>query len=316
LIDGVTYVKAAEVIRMLRLVLGRERFLAGKALYFTRYHNGNANTDQFFRCFEEVSGISLEQFKREWLYRIGYPKVTAKTEYRPSSRQYVVRFRQELREGQAPFHLPIELALVDRRGKDIQGTATVFQLKEAEGEEIFESIEEPPALASMNRDYSFYGTFRNEDAGPELLSDQVRLDPNVYNRVDAMRYLTDLERIRLLRDPDGAVSDGWLALYGDILADPGVAPSTKAYFLRIDEQPMDRSYATWYQELVVARERLMLAVNRSFRGLLLQEFRRLDTYRVPVRESCRTVRSASTCRVTRRANEKELTNTPRSSTLP
>ena len=37
LIDGVTYVKAAEVIRMLRLILGPEKFHAGKTLYFSRY---------------------------------------------------------------------------------------------------------------------------------------------------------------------------------------------------------------------------------------------------------------------------------------
>ena len=54
LIDSVTYVKAAEVIRMLRLVLGDDAFHAGKTLYFSRYHHGNANTDQFFQCFEEI----------------------------------------------------------------------------------------------------------------------------------------------------------------------------------------------------------------------------------------------------------------------
>ena len=37
LIDGVTYVKAAEVIRMLRLIVGAETFRAGKNLYFSRY---------------------------------------------------------------------------------------------------------------------------------------------------------------------------------------------------------------------------------------------------------------------------------------
>ena len=79
LIDGVTYVKAAEVIRMLRLLLGEENFKAGKTLYFTRYRFRNANTDQFFECFEEVSGRRLDEFKKQWLYRIGYPKVRAKT---------------------------------------------------------------------------------------------------------------------------------------------------------------------------------------------------------------------------------------------
>jgi aminopeptidase N len=277
LIDSVTYVKAAEVIRMLRLILGKEQFLAGKTLYFSRYHNGNANTEQFFRCFEEVSGISLEQFKTEWLYRIGYPKVTAETEYHPSEKKYRIRFRQEREQAQAPFHLPIELALVDPAGKDIPGTVQVFQLREAEGEVVFENISAPPALASMNRDYSFYGTFRNTHAGHDTLACQVRIDPNAYNRVDAMRQLTDLERIKLLRNPEEEVSGGWLGLYGEILADPGLSPSLKSYFLRVDEQPVDRDYTTWYQELVAARERLMLAVNKRYRSLLLEQFQKLDT---------------------------------------
>lgn len=281
LIDGVTYVKAAEVIRMLRLVIGKESFRAGKSLYFSRYHHGNANTDQFFECFEEVSGVPLEQFKKEWLYRVGYPKVTAETRYDPSARRFHVRFHQELEPGQAPFHLPIVLALVDFRGKDIRGTERVFQLTRAEEELLFENMPEPPALASVNRDYSFYGTFRHAHTGPEALVLQARLDPNACSRVDAMRQLTDIERIKLLRNPDEEVSSEWLELYGEVLADPSLSHSLKSYFLRIDEQPLDRAYSTWYQELVIARERLMLAVNRGYRAKLLEEFLRLDTYSQP-----------------------------------
>ncbi len=77
LIDGVTYVKAAEVIRMLRLIVGKENFLKGKDLYFSRYKHANANSDQFFQCFEEVSGRSLALFKKTWLHTIGYPEVSA-----------------------------------------------------------------------------------------------------------------------------------------------------------------------------------------------------------------------------------------------
>ena len=214
LIDGVTYVKAAEVIRMLRLILGPEKFHAGKTLYFSRYRNSNADTDQFFECFEEVSGISLEQFKREWLYRIGYPKVTATTGYDPNAKRYRIHLRQEVAAGQPPFHLPIELALVDKNGKDIEGTHQVFQLKEAEAELVFNDIPEPPAFASMNRDYSFYGTFIDKNADPDVRALQARLDPDFYNRVDAVRQLTDIERIRLLHDPEAQIDSNWLDLYG------------------------------------------------------------------------------------------------------
>lgn len=285
LIDGVTYVKAAEVIRMLRLILGDKKFHEAKTLYFSRYHNGNADTDQFFACFEEVSAKTLEQFKREWLYPIGYPKVTANTEYEPESRRYRIRFRQGLKPGQAPFHLPIELALVDAEGTDIKGTQRVFQLRAEEADVVFDGIAEPPAFASMNRDYSFYGTFLHENATAESRSLQARLDPDSYNRVDAMKQLTDIERIKLLNDPEAAVSEQWLELYGRILSDRRLSSALKAYFLRIDEQPMDRDYLTWYPELVDAREKLMRAVNGRYRSGLLDLFEGLDTYSVSERHS-------------------------------
>ena len=287
LIDGVTYVKAAEVIRMLRLILGGEKFHTGKTLYFSRYRNGNANTDQFFGCFEEVSGISLEQFKREWLYRIGYPKVTATTGYDHNAKRYSIRLRQEVPAEQRPFHLPIELALVDKNGKDIRGTNRVFQLKEAEAELVFNDIPEPPGFASMNRNYSFYGTFIDKNADPSVRALQARLDPDFYNRVDAVRQLTDIERIKLLQNPEAQIDSNWLDLYGLILTDTHLSYSLKSYFLRIDEQPMDRGYSTWYQELVTARESLMLAVNRNWRGRLIEQFNRLDTYSLSGKQSQR-----------------------------
>jgi len=160
----------------------------------------------------------------------------------------------------------------------VPGTACVLQLKEAESELVLENVPRRPAFASMNRDYSFYGTFRQADATSETLALQTRLDPNPYNRVDAMRQLTDQQRVRLLLHHDGLIDAEWLELYGNIIGDRGLPSALKAYFLRIDEQPMDRGYSVWYPELVVARERLMRAVNERYRDQLLENFRELDTY--------------------------------------
>ena len=198
LIDGVTYVKAAEVIRMLRLLIGEEKFAAGKAMYFAKYRFGNANTDQFFECFEEVSGKRLEEFKKQWLYRIGYPSVRAKTSRDPAKKTFRIALSQQSGEGKAPFVVPVRLALVDTHGSDIPGTDQVFELSEPEAEIVFENLPAQPAFASINRDYSFYGTFVNEGASTETLVLQARTDPNFYCRVDAMRVLTDVERKKLL----------------------------------------------------------------------------------------------------------------------
>ncbi len=278
LIDGVTYVKAAEVIRMLRLIVGTKNFEAGKALYFSRYKHGNANTDQFFRCFEEVSGRSLDHFKEKWLYTIGYPKVTASARFDAARKELTVQFRQETPDSTGPFHIPIKLALVDSEGNVMPETERVFELREVSAALTFEGIDKEPAFASINRDYSFYGTFSQGDTSHKILTMQARRDTNPFNRVEAMRQLTDLQRIGLLLEPNREVDPEWLDLYGEMMEDETLPPGIKAYLLRIDEQPLDRRYAVWYPELAAARERLVREVNSAYRDQLLLKFYGVDTY--------------------------------------
>ncbi len=278
LIDGVTYVKAAEVIRMLRLLLGGEKFKAGKALYFTRYRFRNANTDQFFECFEEASGRRLDEFKKQWLYRIGYPRVRAKTFWDPEKKTFHISLLQQNDEAKPPFVVPIRLALVDAHGRDIPGTDRVFELNEPEAELAFENLQEQPAFASINRDYSFYGAFSDQSANADTLVMQARSDPNRYCRVEAMRTLTDIERKKLLLGETKEIDPLWLGVYGEILSDNSLPSALKAFFLRIDEQPMDRTYSAWFPELVNAREQLMLSIHNLYRQELQEQFDRLDTY--------------------------------------
>ncbi|SMC23105.1 aminopeptidase N [Desulfacinum hydrothermale DSM 13146] len=281
LVDGVTYVKAAEVIRMLRLMLGEDTFEKGKHLYFTRYRHGNANTDQFFQCFEETSGRSLETFKKQWLHTLGYPKVTATCAYNEANGTFTVDFRQEVPPGSRPFPVPMQLALVDRRGRDIPGTSRTILLEGFQDRLVLEGLSEAPAFASLNRHMSFYGTFRMEGVSMETLRAQALLDPHAFNRVEAFRQLTDRQRLRLVQDPDREVDPQWLDLYGVFLRDDTLSPALRSFFLRIDEQPLDRRYATRFPELVTARERLMEAVNRRFHHDLIQLFHKIHTHHPP-----------------------------------
>lgn len=274
LIDGVTYVKAAEVIRMLRLVMGEESFKEAKMRYFNKFHNSNADTDDFFDVFEEVHGQSLDQFKKEWLFRIGYPKVRAETSYHEPKREFRIKLTQEC-DG-APFHVPIQLGLVDEKGKDIE--ERVVELRDEEADIIIENVDKP-AFASINRDYSFYGTFSQEMSKDDLLK-QAKLDPNLFNRVEAVRRLKDMARVKLLEDPKAPVDEGFLKLYAELLS-MDVPTAIKARFLGIGEQPLDRKYIAWYKELVDAREKMMKAVNARYRGLLLKMFESIDTYNEP-----------------------------------
>jgi len=277
-VDGVTYVKAAEVIRMLKAILGEDVFRKSKDLYFSRHDGGNANTDQFLACFEEVSGRDLGQFRKEWLYTIGYPKITATHSYDPRARRLCLTLAQERAGEGGMFHLPVELAAVDENGVDIPGTSTVAEMTSARMELTFDDIPEP-AFVSVNRDCSFYGTFRDDSATREQLIRQVQLDRNRFNRVEAMRRLTDGERIRLIEDPSAKVSPEWLEIYAGILRDMSLPPGLKSYLVRIDEQSMEREYLPMYRERYAARISLMRAVARACMDDLMAAWNAVDTYR-------------------------------------
>jgi aminopeptidase N len=83
----------------------------------------------------------------------------------------------------------------------------------------------------------------------------------------------------LLLNDEHKISDEWLELYGEFLKDPTMPPGLKAYFVRIEEQPINRDYFTWFPELVRAREELMTEVNKAYRKELLGLFFSLDTYK-------------------------------------
>jgi aminopeptidase N len=269
LVDGVTYVKAPEVLNMLHQLLGREVYDAGTRLYFSRHDGGNANTAQFLACFEEASGQSLADFSREWLFTAGYPRVTVRHAYDAARRELRLTLRQTCAGAGGVFTLPFSFAAVNAQGRDIPGTARTIRFDTPEADLVLPGIDEP-AFLSLNRDAGFYGTCTDLSSTPEQLARQVRLDPDLFNRVEAMRRLTDLERQRLLQDSSvstpagtpgsaGAVYSAsllWLSLYRDLLADAALPDGIRGYLLRIDEQPLDRVLLPHVRELFRVRRRL------------------------------------------------------------
>jgi len=145
------------------------------------------------------------------------------------------------------------------------------------GRTYVRNLREQPAFASINRDYSFYGAFADQGANADTLVMQAKIDPNRYCRVEAMRMLTDIERKKLLLGETKEIDPyGWGVWR--ILSDNSLPSALKAFFLRIDEQPMDRTYSAWFPELVNAREQLMLSIHNLYRHELREQFDRLDTY--------------------------------------
>ena len=76
------YQKGAEIIRMLKRLIGPRTFRAGMDLYFRRYDGTAATVEEFIACFAEVSGRDLGRFMR-WYTQAGTPKLTVRGSLRP-----------------------------------------------------------------------------------------------------------------------------------------------------------------------------------------------------------------------------------------
>ena len=55
------YDKGAEVVRMIKALLGPELFRKGMDLYFTRHDGEAATVEQFVQCFADVSGRDMSR---------------------------------------------------------------------------------------------------------------------------------------------------------------------------------------------------------------------------------------------------------------
>ncbi|PTU74792.1 aminopeptidase N [Pseudomonas mangrovi] len=161
------YEKGAEVVRMIRTLVGARGFRKGSDLYFER-HDGQAVTcDDFIRAMEDANGIDLTQFKR-WYSQAGTPRLAVDASYDTAANTYRLRFRQSCpatpgQDEKLPFVIPVELALLDNRGRELPlqlvgedaavGTVRVLQVTEAEQAFTFVNIQDEP-LPSLLRGFS------------------------------------------------------------------------------------------------------------------------------------------------------------------
>ena len=73
LFDAHSYLKGSCVLHMLRYHIGNTCFKNSLKEYLSTYKYNNAETDDFRRICEKVSGKDLQQFFNQWLFTKGHP---------------------------------------------------------------------------------------------------------------------------------------------------------------------------------------------------------------------------------------------------
>ncbi len=150
------YNKGAELIRMMALMLGPERFRAGTDLYFERHDGQAATCEDFVVAMEEGGGVDLGQFRR-WYEQAGTPRVQALLTHDAASAKATLTLTQSTpptpgQPDKLPMAIPLRAALFDPAGNS-HGGDHLLMLTEATQSFTFDGVERPPIL-SINRGFS------------------------------------------------------------------------------------------------------------------------------------------------------------------
>jgi aminopeptidase N len=288
------YEKGAEIVRMLKTLIGDADFRRGMDLYFERFDGTAATVEDFLSCFAESSGRDLSQFAL-WYSQAGTPLLTVSGAFEPSGKTFTLTLKQETaptpgQTDKRPLHIPIAFALFGENGQKLE-----LASEDASAQECARGLIE---LTSPEREI----TFRNVASRPIVsalrdFSAPVRLTPELEPE--------DLERL-LAHDDDPF--NRWQAAQGLALRSifarvaaargAGPKPDDRAFFHALDrllaEMERDPAFVAMAMTppseidlarevghdvdpdiLFEARKSFKAALGASLRGPLLQTYDRL-----------------------------------------
>ena len=158
------YEKGAEVVGMIKTIVGDIGFRKGTDLYFDRHDGQAVTTDDFVKAIEDANRVDLTQFKR-WYSQAGTPQLNIATEYDSTGQRYTLTINQhcEATPGQRhkeAFHIPVALGLLDKKGNIIQlqldGEAAsnvsetrILSVKESKQQFVFINVPSEPVLSFL-----------------------------------------------------------------------------------------------------------------------------------------------------------------------
>src|SRR5580704_12315907 len=232
------YDKGAEVVRMIKALLGPDLFRKGMDLYFTRHDGEAATVEQFVQCFADVSGRDMTQFMR-WYSQAGTPELTVAPHYDARGKTYRLDITQATpptpnQPAKKPMVIPLAFGLVGKSGADLPLTlgnhpldGSVLELTQPTQSFVFTGVNERP-VPSLNRGFSAPVKLSLPIEANDLRFLAVH-DSDPFNRWQAVQSLAMSQltaNVAALRKGAPAQNDdGLMAALGTILADDKHEPA-------------------------------------------------------------------------------------------
>ncbi|WP_425098652.1 aminopeptidase N [Tropicibacter sp. S64] len=228
------YEKGAEVIGMLKRLVGDEAYAKALDLYFDRHDGDAATIEDWLKVFEDTTGRDLTQFKR-WYSQSGTPRLSVSEDWKDGT--FTLTFEQHTpptpgQDEKLPQVLPIAVGLLSPNGDEVQAT-TVLEMTEARQAFSFDGLSARPR-ASVLRAFSapvvLHQALSREDRAFLLAHDT---DP--FNRWEAGNELA--RDCLLAMIAEGATPDTlWLDGLETLLRDTALDPDFRACMLGLPGQ--------------------------------------------------------------------------------
>ena len=292
------YEKGAELIRMLKILIGADAFRRGMDLYFQRYDGTAAIVEDFISCFAKTSGRDLGTFMR-WYNQAGTPKLGVTSHYDAAARTLTLDFAQNTpptpdQPTKEPVPIPIALGLVAKCGGEIAlKTRGPNEADGADVEEVRRGVFEllgparkitfldvaSPAVPSLLRGFS--APVRLEfDLGDDDLLTLLKDDSDTFNRWQAAQTKATrllIRSVAAIRAGAAPVEDdGFIAAIGSLLAGHAADPAFTAQAVAL---PSEADIARDIGEnvdpdaILAARQALRRQIGRSLAGQWLELYR-------------------------------------------
>jgi len=225
------YEKGAEVIGMLKRLVGDADYDRALALYFDRHDGQAATIEDWLKVFEDTTGRDLSQFKR-WYTQAGTPRLSVAEDW--DGARYTLTFTQTnpATPGQPvkdPKVLPIAVGLLNPNGDEVVPT-TILEMTQTEQSFTFDGLASKPT-ASILRDFSAPVVLDRAVSSAErafLLAH----DTDPFNRWEAGRALAKDVMARMVTDAAAPGAD-WLDALGRVAVDDALDPAFRALALRL-----------------------------------------------------------------------------------
>ncbi|MBL4917258.1 aminopeptidase N [Szabonella alba] len=228
------YEKGAEVIGMLRRLVGDDGYAKALDLYFARHDGEAATIEDWLAVFEEATGRDLAQFKR-WYSEAGTPRVRVTEQYEAGHLTLHLEQINPPTPGQprkSPKVIPIAVGLLSPEGREVLPT-TVLELTGAQQAFSFDGLEARPVV-SILRGFSA-PVILERAVGAAERAFLLEHDTDPFNRWEAGRALAKDLLARMVTDGTDPGPD-WMTAMEAVTFDDGLEPAFRALVLRLPSE--------------------------------------------------------------------------------